>query len=477
MLLSLSMATGLYLALTLPRTYIAEAVVLIPSENLPDPLVETNPIILSHQIKRHGAIRKAIKETGIFSESGYELVTEEEKLVLMQRNMSVRVKNDDETIAIAISLKGDHPEKTAAAVNSIAADFVDRKIRLTTEFLADVRDFVEAKLRVRKKERRLVEGSLKAYHADHTGRLPKDLNTNMHALSKLRGELTEDQERLSDKQIRLAQQEAQAEAIRREMEAHAPPKTPESTVWMTSEDALELERLKAEYVRLVARYTHHHPDVISAKEKIAELEPEVERQAQERGLQIERRKREAEQAGETHRAATLGELREVDARGDALRREIKKDQKNLSRLRRQIRICEKRIEDTPKREQEMAALQRAYETIQEACQPLLKKRMEADMLLAEWRKTGPQHLHIQHPAQPPDTPVGPDIRKLFLFSLGAGIGAGLMLAILLELFRDASPISVRRRIGQVLNICLVLVTLSLFAGFACLASKGPVWDL
>jgi capsular polysaccharide biosynthesis protein len=98
---------------------------------------------------------------------------------------------------------------------------------------------------------------------------------------------------------------------------------------------------------------------------------------------------------------------------------------------------QKRVENTPKREQELLSLRRDYQNIQNSYDSLLSRKLEADIAVNMERKQKGEQFRIIDPAKLPQKPVSPDMAKLFLFSVAAGLGLGGGIAFLLEFLNSS----------------------------------------
>jgi capsular polysaccharide biosynthesis protein len=97
-------------------------------------------------------------------------------------------------------------------------------------------------------------------------------------------------------------------------------------------------------------------------------------------------------------------------------------------------LYKRRVENTPKREQELMSLQRDYTNIQESYSSLLNRRLEAEISVNMERKQKGEQFRILDPARLPEKPVEPDMQKLLLLFIGAGMGIGGGIVFLLEYF-------------------------------------------
>jgi len=230
-------------------------------------------------------------------------------------------------------------------------------------------------------------------------------------------------------------------------------------------DTLNLDQLKAQLKQLQSRYTDQHPDIIRLKERIADLEKEP--QSPVRNSQIE-----------------------------DIKREIKTLAGEISDIQKQVKIYEVRVEETPEREQELLSLNRDYDNINETYNSLLERKLEAELAVNLEKKQQGEQFRILDPAKRPERPSDPDMKKLFMIFIAAGLGIGGGLVFLLEhldtSFRRPNdiesylglsvlatvpvvlhPRDVRmKRLNQVLSILSVIVAFALMAGFTLVSLGG-----
>jgi uncharacterized protein involved in exopolysaccharide biosynthesis len=175
--------------------------------------------------------------------------------------------------------------------------------------------------------------------------------------------------------------------------------------------AARLALLKQELTELSTRYTDRYPDVVAKKQEIADLERQI--------ASAPRRSTPAAAQPPAQRP------RAVDARIASLRQE---EQQLVDR----IAGYQKRLEDSPKREQEFQEMARDYETTKELYRSLRQRYEEA--LLGESMET--QHrgemFRIVEPALPPDSPSAPRTGRLALLGLMAALGVAAVVVMVTE---------------------------------------------
>jgi len=78
------------------------------------------------------------------------------------------------------------------------------------------------------------------------------------------------------------------------------------------------------------------------------------------------------------------------------------------------------------------SLKRDYENMQESYTSLLNRKLEAEISVNMEKKQKGEQFRIIDQAALPQKPVSPDMRKLFMLSVAAGLGFGAGLIFLLD---------------------------------------------
>ncbi|HHC23940.1 MAG TPA: hypothetical protein ENK58_00790 [Desulfobacterales bacterium] len=507
----LSMLAGIYLSITLPRQYSADTLILIVPKSIPDrfvePLTET-PVqqrvsTITEQVKSRTYIERIIKEVGLYSGPEYKNMLLEEKIAGVRKNIRIVVTRGRKgTDAFKISFEGKEPEKITKAVQVLANFFIDESIKVMQSEVMEAQNFLESELKSKSDKLVEVETDLKNYRTKNMGGLPEQLNSNLSMLTGLRDQLNSKQESLRDENIRRIQLEGQRAEVRRELENFDPDIVPDEIVKKSEpQEVVQLRRVKEQYAGLTSRYTQRHPDVIKMKQMVVELEAKVaeiaEKIAQTPKPELPKKKSKADMMVAKYRAAKEHQLKELKAQHEESLRMIKRHNEDISKLSEQISIYEKRVEDTPKREQELMSLIRDYKNIQDSYNSLLERKLDADIAVSMERKSKGQRFRVLDKAKVPQKPISPDLKILLAVSLLGGLAFGGGLVFLLDLL-DTSlrrpedieslmevpvlatvpniyyrPIDrLKQRLDQGLSIFFIMIGTGLLAVFGVLAMKG-----
>jgi uncharacterized protein involved in exopolysaccharide biosynthesis len=172
--------------------------------------------------------------------------------------------------------------------------------------------------------------------------------------------------------------------------------------------------LRSELEEARARYTAEHPSIKTLESQIRELETVKDEPG----------------SVDPHVAELNSQLKAADL-------EVANLKADLARLKERIDYYQERVENTPKREQELAGLTRDYTITQENYQRLLDRLYEAQRAESMEKRQQGEQFRIVDYAQPPEIPVSPDKFKMGLVFLFLGLGTGAGLIFVLE-FLDSS---------------------------------------
>lgn len=471
----LIMIVGIYLVLTLPRIYQASTLILVEPQRVPTNFVqsvvsddiEARISTISQQILSRTSLEKIINDFNLFSGPEFEKMYPEDKITSLKGRISVDVSRGRGRRGrvgfqtFSVSYKGKDPSKVWLIANALAAYFIDENLRIREARGVGTSEFLDSELNSMRERLVDVEQKLKDYRERNMGGLPEQLDSNLRMLDRLQEQLGFKREELLDAKNRLV---AIENLITQGSSYQATPGADETR----PEYTLNLDQLKNRLQELKTRYSNQHPDVIRIRSKIAQLE-----------------------SGKTSVPITA----EMRQRTD-IKSEIKILEIEIADTTDQINSYQKRVEDTPKREQELLSLRRDYDNISETYNSLLSRKLEADLAVNMEKKQKGEQFRMLDPAKRPQKPSEPDMKKLFLMILTAGLGIGCGLVFLLEYFDESfripeeiesmfgisvltvvpaleTPKSIKlKRLNQVSSVFSIMISFVLFTGFAILSFKG-----
>jgi capsular polysaccharide biosynthesis protein len=109
-------------------------------------------------------------------------------------------------------------------------------------------------------------------------------------------------------------------------------------------------------------------------------------------------------------------------------------QAEVNQINQQVREYRLRIERTPQREEQLLSLKRDYDNIRQAYDSLLTRKVEADMAVSMQKKNKGEQFRVVDYAKLPEKPVSPNMERLFMIFVAAGLGIGGGLVFIREFF-------------------------------------------
>ena len=418
----------------------------------------------------------------------------DDKIEIMRKRTTVDIVSDRRNRtanAFKISFEGEEPRKVMQVVNAMATLVIDQNLKVRESQAIGTVEFLEHELVKMRGKLEEVEAALKDFRKNHMGELPDQLASNLMVLERLQRQLSDRQKTLRDERNRLISLENQIQLAREQAAM-----TVTTAALPESGEPTTLDGLKQQLAEYKIRYTPQHPDVIVLQRKIEELEKESPASSPDTGGSGSSRA-----GGSSGRsAAVTGVEADFIVQRNSTAREIVTIKEEISELQKQIAIYQRRVEDTPKLEQELLSLKRDYDNTQTTYESLLARKQEAEVAANMERQQKGEQFRILDPARMPDKPQSPDMRKLFLMCVMAGLGLGCGLIFALD-FLDSSvkkpeivptklripllvamptvkrPADIRkRRINDGLSILATMICLAflaLFAAVSVLGMPGP----
>jgi polysaccharide chain length determinant protein (PEP-CTERM system associated) len=423
----LSMIVGIYLVIALPRVYESKTMILIQPQRVPTNIVrdivesDINARIttLSQRILSRTNLESIIKEFDLFSGPESENIFLEDKVKRLEKMISVKVTQGSNRNAdsFSITFRGTDPEKVMRVTSSLATSFIDENLKIRESQAIGTNTFLEDELETMRRRLIETEQKLKDYREMNMGGLPEQLDSNLRILDNLNVQLTAVQAEIRDAKLRLTSIEDT------DLEVGG---TTIGADGSGSQAPASLSQLREQLETYRSRYTDRHPDVVRLKKMVTELEIQLRTVDEGRDIASDTSSGDMPRFSATY----LRQRRAINA-------EIERLDNEKKNLLAQIAVYKKRVEDTPKREQELQSLQRDYNNINQTYNSLLGRQLEAQIAVNMEKKQKGEQFRVLDPARIAQTPVSPDMKKLFVFVMAAGLGLGGGLIFLLE-FLDTS---------------------------------------
>jgi len=429
---------GAWFYTVLPRSYEATTLILVQSQEIPQNYVQ--PTIregmaqrvrtISQEVLSRSNLENIIKEMDLFDQQRKRGGSMDLLVSSMRSRITINtnVSGSGGTSSFSISFKGTNPKEVADVTNRLASSFIESNLKLRAQQASETTLFLQSQLDQLKILLLQQEAKVQEYRNRYLGELPDQLQSNISTLTGLQMRLESIQTSLTgamNRRLTIQNQLSQAET---------------GSPGTSSQRGQRISNLSAQLEEMKAKYTPEYPEIRRLQEQIAELEKQTDKTTAK--------------YVDPHVADLRAQLSSANIEVETLRRDA-------DRIKAEIDGYQRRVEGTPKREQEIAAITRDYNITQQNYQRLLDRIYEAkraeDM---EKRQQGEQFRVLDY-AQPPQTPVSPNPRRIALVFLALGIGTGAGIIILLEIL-DTTIKGIKQLEGLSGNIpCIAAIPLAL----------------
>lgn len=316
-----------------------------------------------------------------------------------------------------VSYKSADPERARRVVQNLVTMFVESGLGNKRRDTESARRFIDEQIAQYEKKLQDAENRRREFLVKNFGFTG---GTGQDYLSRL----TQATAELKSVQLELHAAEQSREALRKELAGEEPVLLPEATFDVTSKATLDLDaRIDAQQKQLddlLRRFTDQHPDVLSARRLIRDLQEQRQRE-------IEAQKKAAKVTA-TKSAATNPvfqqlkiSLAEAEANVAALKARAAERASRVAELR----AAANRV---PQVETEMTQLNRDYDILRRAYEQLVERRESASMTDDVDETQALADFRVIDPPRTSQRPVFPDRRTLVPLMLLVSMAAGLFAA-------------------------------------------------
>jgi polysaccharide chain length determinant protein (PEP-CTERM system associated) len=455
-MLSVALSFGAYKYM--PKMYKATTVILVQAQKIPESYVRptlTESVgerlnTISQEILSRTRLEWVINEFNLYPDLLSKLHMEE-IVDMMKTKIEVKVQRQN---AFSISFEGTDPGTVMKVTNKLASMFIEENLKFRESRVGGTAEFISKELEAAQSNLKKKEDTVRRFKEKNMGQLPEQLEANLRILERLQQQFKTTSDNLSAAEDRIVLLQNQIEQVMdRQSGGGFSSRTLTTRRSLTQAESAQLESkgeqslaaqlngLKKDLANAEFKYTESHPDVVELKRKIAALEPRVRKQEEERERRLrELREREEETAADSNSQAPLTFLdpaaqrliTQYKAQFKEAQLEAKRLKEEMGSLREQIALFQRRIEETPKREQEMVQINRDYELLRTYYQSLVDKKYQSQMAENLERKQQGEQFRILDPARLPEKPYKPDRNKVLALGAFFGLAIGLGLAWLRE---------------------------------------------
>lgn len=418
----------------IPDRYEASARIYVDTDSILRPLmaglavqpnVEQRVVMLSRTLISRPNVEKLVRMADL--DLNAKSKTAQEALIDQVMN-TLQINSAGRDNLYTLSYRDPDPAKAKRVVQSLTTIFVESAISKQKDSSSAVTFLAE---QIASYEKKLAEAEsrlkdFKLHNIDLQLGEGKGLTDRVYEIG----------EQLSQARLELREAENSREALRRQIAGEQPTVSIDAPAFVPEITVPELDgRIEAQkrgLDALLQRYTDQHPDVISAKRLIRDLEEQKRLEIAQRRKMVAGKPPATVNSNPVYQQLKIS-LNEAEARVASLRARVGEIGARYNRI---VSV----IKTQPEMEAELAQLNRDYEIHKRNYAGLVERR-ESASLSGEMEQTGSvADFRLVDPPRASATPVAPN--RLFLLpltllaALAAGLGASFVASQLRPVFFD-----------------------------------------
>ena len=425
----LSLAIGV-ITYQLPDVYVSETLILVEPREIPSDFVRDLITVDTAQRVR------SVQQTLLSRTNLLRVVTEvESQLVNLQglddaqkvNKMKDRIELEIETRPgmtsfLRIRYQDQNPELAQKITSWLASLLIETDNRIREEQVFGTAEFLQSEFDKVSQELEQVDQALTRVKYDYLHELPNQLETNLRTLDQLHLQLqanTEAVDRSHEIRLDLEQRISQTDPeIVRQIDA---------VLEQLSPQVREYREKERRYKSLTNKYTEKHPDIQRVRAELEQLKSEIPPEDL-----IESKESDDLEEQKISRVNPI--YQSLTDQLSEIKRQIQSRERERERIQAAIETYTLRVQNTPKREQEMASVVRSHNELSQQSQNLKGKLVETRLAESLESKQKGTHFVILDPANYPTTPSKPDRSMILLIGLAFSLSFGGVMAFAVDLF-------------------------------------------
>ncbi len=438
------LAGAVYIKIT-PKSYKANTLILVQAQKVPSSYVKSTVTeslqsrlhTITQQVYSRTNLEKIIKQFDLADNTDNREEKPTAKIVEnLRRKININLRGRGRTQAFEISFLWHDPKTVAVVTNAVASQFIEQNLKVREDMAMGTTAFLENESEKMRRKLEAQEKTLELFNKEHKGMLPSERQSSLNILGQLKEELNHLETRIQSENERavMLQKQAQMLQIVQMQSSDLFEIVSDEEGAMPSEDITYLE---SQLRQLRLRYTEKHPDVVALKRKISIIQQMFDADMNEEELPmpepVEDSPVSEEDSTDQFDDPMAFQQDQTKFQLETINKNIESYQKKISDVKKEIKFYNNRIERIPEVELELTKLTRDYSTMRSRYQILLQKKIDARMSEQLERRQKGEQFKVIDPAITPDKPVKPDIKKVILIALMAGLGIGCGLAYLREI--------------------------------------------
>jgi polysaccharide chain length determinant protein (PEP-CTERM system associated) len=404
------------LVTALPNVYQSTAKILVESQQVPEAFVRstvTSDInsrlqTIGQEVQSRARLEEIINRFGLYADLRRRMPIEE-VIERMRGDIKVDVDKGEgaaahtlremarrgsvTALSFGVTYRGGDPETVALIANTLAAAYIEENLKVRERQASGTAQFLRAQLEETKQRLDEQEKRISEFKKRHVGELPEQQQANLATLERLNTQARingDNQARAFERRQSLLKQLADAGAT-------GVAGAPDAAV-------TRLATLRQNLVELRGRFSDRYPDVIRLKAEIASLQQELTAPKPET------------KAGPDTMAVSPSVMR-LRLQLDDVEAELKILKNEEKQVRASIAGYQARVENAPRREQELQELSRGYEATKILYRSLETRHDEAQLAESMEQRQKGEQFRIVDSALPAGSPAAPKRGQLYGMAL------------------------------------------------------------
>jgi len=426
-----------------PEQFKSNTSILVIPQRVPEGYVRSTVSIrmedrlatIRQQVMSRTRLIAVMEELGLFKEERRKKPLEE-VVETMRKRIDIQVRGND---SFTLSFVSENRQMAMLATSRLASYFIDENLKAREQQAVGTSEFLDSQLQETKKKLEIQEERVKQYKMRFMGQLPQQMEANLNMLRGLQDRLRAISDSIRSAEDRKVFLEAQSASIERSFQPIVTngESRGEQVIAIDPAYALmtELASKKARLAELSAKYTDKYPEIQRARREIKDLERRIAevRKSTPVADNAGRRTPPESQPAVTQTSPELQELRRLRSQIVLSEQEISSMKKEREEIKKGIGDVQAKVEQSPRREQEMISLTRDYDNIKRSYDDLLRKKLDADVSQNLEKRQKGEQFQILDPANLPEDPFQPNRVRVFALAAIAALMLGFGGAIGLEM--------------------------------------------
>ena len=409
---------GAALALVLPREYQSSTTLAVTSPSLSSDLVKSTPADLaerlraiSHELLSRPVLERVARGEGLSGDAMDRAIgsIRSRASVSLPKTLASGTRSGPDTFLV--TYVGRTPEETERVTNRLATAFIEEHSKLRETRAEDTSAFLAAQLDQSRERLKIIEERLRKMKEAYMGRLPEQTQANLQMVGGLRQHQENTAMSLRSEQDRLAMLERQIEAMKQGASEGPLPRGSAATAQQ------RILTLRQQLDEASSTFTDKHPEVQRLKGELATAEAQAKAES-------------ARPAAERQPALNADPTyRQLLAERETSRLRIRDHERSNARAGAEIGRYQSRVDTAPMIEQQLSSVNREYDFEKQQYTSLAERHQSAVLAEDLERRRAGEQFTVLYPAFRPTRPSSPNVPRVLLLSVFAGIALAGLLAL------------------------------------------------